>query len=131
MANNVMELNTSMTMNDIHDIAILIYKQNALQIDRDITKAYFHAVQGTLREPELELNPVHRFVCPRQVQSFMLAKSETLTTNFDVNDEQQRFICSELLIERLQEMKEQIGIYEEQLDDKKQSLVDFTTQMND
>ncbi|CAF1316459.1 unnamed protein product [Adineta steineri] len=133
MANNVMELNKSLTMNDIHDITMLIYKNNALQIDRDITKAYFHAVQGTLREPELELNPVQRSVCPRQVQSFMLAKSKTTTstTSFDVNDEQQRFSCSELLLERLQEMKEQMGIYEEQLDDKKQSLVDFTTQMND
>ncbi|CAF1203482.1 unnamed protein product [Adineta steineri] len=134
MVNNVIELNKLMTINDIHDIAMLIYKKNALQIDRDITKAYFHAVQGTLREPELELNPVKRSVLPRQVQSFMLAKSKTTTTSttsFDVNDEQQIFICSELLIERVLEIKEKISIYEEELDDKKKSLVDFTTQMED
>ncbi|CAF1435315.1 unnamed protein product, partial [Rotaria sordida] len=168
MSKSITNLTKSISIDDIHDIAMLLYKKAALHINRDITKAYFHSVQGTLKEPELEANQVNRSVWPIEAQSFMLAKMESMktknkptttstttpttkttttttttaktttatttttkTTALDINDEKLRSICSDLLSDYVQEMKEQMSDYEEQLDEKKNSLVDLTIQMED
>ncbi|CAF4330785.1 unnamed protein product [Rotaria sp. Silwood2] len=146
MAKNIAKINKCINVLDIHDLAMLFYKKASLHIDRDITKAYFHSVQGTLKEPDIESCEVKRSVWPPQVQSFMSTKQQAMketpmpistettmatTSTWDIDDPQQSFNCSDLLLEQIQKMKEQIDIYQEQIDDKKNSLLGFTTQIED
>ena len=132
MAKTITKAISSIRINDIQQLAILMYQIATVQIDRYMMKVYLHSVQGTLKESlniPIEMN---RRVWPIQVQSLMLTHHKSTTSTMDTHtEEEEQMACEQLLHKHLQDMKEQIQDYEKQLNAKKQTLNDFTTNVEE
>lgn len=144
---------TTFNINDIQEIALLMYRIAAMEIRRCVTKVYLKSVTGTLKESECTLVEVDRRVWPIQVKSLMLthqksAASPTTTTatttttenitpnashaiTVEIIDENQQIICEKLLQQQIKDMRQEIELFKKQLTDKKNSLNGFTTQMEE
>ena len=128
----------TMSLNDLQQVAVLIHQKYALDLDRQIMKAYFHSVKGTLKETECDLVKVDRRVWPAQVKSLVLAQQKSTNTTTMTSDttatmdtvtEYEQIVCENLLHQRIREMQQQIQQYQKQLGEKKNSLIGFTSAM--
>ncbi|CAF4015360.1 unnamed protein product, partial [Rotaria sp. Silwood1] len=69
---------------------------------------------------------------PMQVQSMMSSKRESNSvTTTKSNHENTQGDCENLLHQRLQETSQQIQGFEQELTEKKQTFLEFTSTMND
>ncbi|CAF3327476.1 unnamed protein product [Rotaria socialis] len=126
MAQTITKAISSIHINDIQQLAILMHQIATVQIDRYMMKVYLHSVQGTLKEPNYTPIEINRSVWPIQVQSLMLTHHKS-TTSMEIHTEEEQTTCEQLLHQHLQDMKEKIQDYEQQLNVKKQTLNDFTS----
>ncbi|CAF3104674.1 unnamed protein product [Rotaria sp. Silwood2] len=126
----------TINMNDIQQLALIMHQAGALHLNKEITTIYLQSVTGTLTEPEGDLTKIDRRVWPMQVQSLMLTKRKllpttTADTTTETSQDDQQADCEKLLHERLEEMNHQIEYYQRQLIETKNSLVGFTSTMNE
>ncbi|CAF1279138.1 unnamed protein product [Rotaria sordida] len=129
---NIIKNIQSISMNDIQKLALLIHQVATFRLKREITTVYLQSVTGTLMEPNNDLIEVDRRVCPIQVQSLMLTdkkvKSKTTT---ETNQDDQQAACEDLLRERLEETNLEIDLAQSELIQKKNSLLEFTYDMDE
>ncbi|CAF5181359.1 unnamed protein product, partial [Rotaria magnacalcarata] len=74
MAQTITKTTTSISINNIRQLALFIHQAASVRIDREVMKAYLHSVMGTLKQSESHLIEVDRRVWPMQIQSLMLAQ---------------------------------------------------------
>jgi len=127
--------NSSITMNDLRQLAIVKHHIASLHITKEISMIYLQAGIGTLREPHyLELVPVDRRVWPKQVKSTLFERRSTTaaaTTTMEINTEGEHLECQNLVYERFQEINKKIEHYERQYEEKKSQFIDFTSHMEE
>ncbi|CAF4819073.1 unnamed protein product, partial [Rotaria socialis] len=68
MAQAITKSNSSIHINDIQQLAVLMHRIATVQIDRYMMKVYLHSVQGTLKESNYIPIEIDRRVWPIQVQ---------------------------------------------------------------
>lgn len=141
MTQTILKTVNSINMNDIQQIALIMHHKAAVHYRRELTKVYLLSVLGTLKEPECDLKEIDRRVWPIQVKSLMLTHCQsttstdisttamTTTTNTEMLSQEEHLSCENLLRQQLQEMKQQIIQYEQELDEKKNSLTEYTPDM--
>jgi|GEM_PF-4126390 len=102
----------SITINDIQDIALLLYHIADTNILKQIKLTYYQSGTGTLREPEPESILIDRRVWPTQVTSLMIAKriKDGITVKKTAEDD--HIDCVNLLREYFQEMDDKIEQYQ-------------------
>jgi hypothetical protein len=119
---------SSISINDIQQVAILKHNIADLDIQKQISTIYLRSGTGKLREPEVELIAVDRRVWPIQVKSAVSAQPSNMSrTTMEMNEEDQHHAYEELVHCRLQEMNEKIEQYQIQLDEMKSGLIGFTS----
>ncbi|CAF3440255.1 unnamed protein product [Rotaria socialis] len=132
MAQTITKSNSSIHINDIQQLAVLMHRIATVQIDRYMMKVYLHSVQGTLKESNYIPIEIDRRVWPIQVQSLMLTHHKsTASMEIHTKEEDEQMVCEQLLHQHLQDMKEKIQDYEQQLNVKKQTLNDFTSNVEE
>jgi hypothetical protein len=123
---------SSISINDIQQVAILKHNIADLDIQKQISTIYLRSGTGKLREPEVELIAVDRRVWPIQVKSAVSAQPSNMSrTTMEMNEEDQHHAYEELVHCRLQEMNEKIEQYQIQLNEMKSGLIDFTSTMEE
>ncbi|CAF2104344.1 unnamed protein product [Rotaria magnacalcarata] len=60
MAQNITKAISSISMNDIQQVALLMHQVAAARMNREMMKVYLHSVKGTLKEPECDLVDIDR-----------------------------------------------------------------------
>ncbi|CAF4071230.1 unnamed protein product [Rotaria sordida] len=131
MMKNIMKNVQSISMNDIQKLALLMHQVAALRLKREIITIYLQSVTGTLMEPECDLIEADRRVWSMQVQSLMLQKKAKSKTTTEANQNNQQAACEDRLHERLEEINLEIDLSEGELIQKKNSLLEFTSIMNE
>ncbi|CAF4608751.1 unnamed protein product, partial [Rotaria sp. Silwood2] len=138
MAQNTIKTIHSISTNDIQQLAVSIHHIAAFHIQKQITEIYLKSVTGTLQESENDLIEVDRRVWPMQVKSFLLTHrkltmtpSPIVTTIMETHTEDEQLICEQILHQRLQDMNQNIEHYQRQLNEKKNSLIGFTSTMEE
>jgi hypothetical protein len=123
---------SSISINDIQQVAILKHNIADLDIQKQISTIYLRSGTGKLREPEVELIAVDRRVWPIQVKSAVSAQPSNMSrTTMEMNEEDQHHAYEELVHCRLQEMNEKIEQYQIQLNEMKSGLIGFTSTMEE
>jgi hypothetical protein len=123
---------SSISINDIQQVAILKHNIADLDIQKQISTIYLRSGTGKLREPEVELIAVDRRVWPIQVKSAVSAQPSNMSrTTMEMNEEDQHHAYEELVHCRLQEMNEKIEQYRIQLNEMKSGLIGFTSTMEE
>ena len=134
---NVMHTATSMTLDDLRQVAILIHQIAELRIDKQIKTTYLQSGTGTLTDSEPELTKLDRRVWPTQVKSKMLEQykkdnmNRTTTSTVKMTEEDEHRHCEEFVQQSIREMNEKMVQYQQQLDEKKSQLVDMTSTMEE
>ncbi|CAF4567457.1 unnamed protein product [Rotaria sp. Silwood2] len=138
MAQNTIRSVQSISMNDVQQLALSMHHIAAFHIQKQITEIYLKSVTGTLQESENDLIEVDRRVWPMQVKSFLLTRgkltmtpSPIVTTTMETHTEDEQLICKQILQQRLQDMNQKIEHYQHQLNEKKNSLIEFTSTMEE
>ncbi|CAF4434812.1 unnamed protein product, partial [Rotaria magnacalcarata] len=132
MAQTITKTTTSISINNIQQLALFIHQAASVRIDREVMKAYLHSVMSTLKQSESHLIEVDRRVWPMQIQSLMLAKQKTATTTACASiTEDQQADCEKHLHQRLIEMNEKIQYHQSQFNEKKNNLIGFTSNIEE
>ncbi|CAF2084607.1 unnamed protein product [Rotaria magnacalcarata] len=134
MAQTITKAVSSIHINDIQQLAMLMHRIATVEIDRYMMKIYLHSVQGTLKESNYTHMEINRRVWPIQVQSLMLTHRKSTTSteiHIEEEEEDEQMVCEQLLHQHLQDMKEKIQDYEQQLNVKKHTLNDFTSNIEE
>ncbi|CAM4985770.1 unnamed protein product [Rotaria socialis] len=128
MAQTITKTTTSISINSIQQLALFIHQAASVRTDREVMKAYLHSVMGTLKQSESHLIEVDRRVWPIHVQSLMLTQHKAATTTACASvTEDQQADCEKHLHQRLIEMNEKIQYHQNQFNEKKNNLIDFTS----
>ncbi|CAF4640625.1 unnamed protein product [Rotaria socialis] len=128
MAQTITKTASSININNIQQLALFMHRAVNVRIDREIMKAYLHSVMGTLKQSESHLIEVDRRVWPIYVQSLMLTQHKATTTTACASvTEDQQADCEKHLHQRLIEMNEKIQYHIKQFNEKKNNLIDFTS----
>ena len=126
---------SSISVDDLQLIALLMHRIAALYIQKQITHVYLRSGTGKLRQPAGDLMDIDRRVWPVQVTSAMVTKrakanpSSATAITADTDGDQLEY--ESLVNERLQEIKQQMKAYKQQLDEKKSQLMKFTPEMEE
>lgn len=137
MTKKLIKTKSSITLNDVQQVAIIMHQIGALRIKKQTAIVYLQSVTGELKEQEYDFSGVDRRVWPIQVKSLMLThhkSTKTTTTNATkaaMDGENVQRVCENLLHQQLQEMNRQIEHLQKQFDEKKNSLIGFTSTMED
>ena len=134
---NVMHTATSMTLDDLRQVAILIHQIAELCIDKQIKTTYLQSGTGILTDSEPELTKLGRRVWPTQMKSKMLEQykkdnmNRTTTPTVKMTEEDEPRHCEEFVQQCTREMNEKMVQYQQQLDEKESQLVDMTSTMEE
>jgi hypothetical protein len=131
MIQKAMDTASSVEMNDLRQIAILMHQIADIQIQKQITNIYLLSGTGKLRGIETDLMDIDRRVWPMQVKSALIAKpsKQKMATLVETKKEVEHRECENLVHERLQEMNGKMEQYQRQLNEKKSHLTGFTLSM--
>lgn len=135
MITKITTSNKTISMNDIQEIALFKHQVAALLMKQDITETYLRSIKGTLTEYDFDLVDIDRCVWPVEVKSLMLTHRKRLasanavaTSNeLDINDKNVQRVCEDLLQQHLKERNEQIQELKSRLEAKKQSLMAYSS----
>lgn len=114
------EAASSMTMEDIQQLALVIYRLSLIRIHKQITMIYLKSGTGILNDPGPELVPVDRCVWPAVVQSALPPTNNTQDT---------QTACEQLVYDRLQRLDRKLTYYEEEFNYQKSCIIGFTEAM--
>jgi hypothetical protein len=132
MAQTITKTTTSISINNIQQLALFMHRAANVRIDREVMKAYLHSVMGTLKQSESDLIEVDRRVWPIQVQSIMLTQQKAATTTgYASVTEDQQTDCENLFHQRLIDMNEKIQYHQNQFNEKKNNLIGFTSNIEE
>lgn len=135
MAINSIKSIKTITINDIQQVAFLKHRMVAVSIRKDITETYLRSVKGILNQHDCDIVEIDRRVWPVEVESLMLthrkSTATTTTTETDMNQENVQMVCENLLQQHLKEIQEQTQQLEKKLNDKTNSLVGFSSMLNE
>ncbi|CAF4744805.1 unnamed protein product [Rotaria sp. Silwood2] len=138
MAQNIIKTIHSINMNDIQQTAVSMHHIAAFHVEKQVTEICLKTVTGTLQESENDLIEVDRRVWPMQVKPFLLTRGKLTmvpipiaTTTMETHTEDEQLICKQILQQRLQDMNQKIEHYQQQLNEKKNSLIGFTSTMEE
>ncbi|CAF1203637.1 unnamed protein product, partial [Adineta steineri] len=125
MIQKVMNTASSIDMNDLRQLALLIHHIAALNIQKQVTIVYLRSGTGKLREPEPSLTEVDRRVWPMQVKSALSEKRKQrkIVTTVQITTEDEHRDHENLVYERLQKINERIEQYQRQFNEKKRQLI--------
>lgn len=135
MITKITTSNKTISMNDIQEIALLKHQIAALLMKQDITETYLQSIKGTLTEYDFDLVDIDRCVWPVEVKSLMLTHRKRLASGnavataneLDINDKNVQRVCEDLLQQHLKERNEQIQDLKSRLEAKKQSLMAYSS----
>ena len=140
LVRTIKKSNSTIRTNDIQDIAIMKHRIAVLLIKKQITETCLQSVIGKLNVFEGDLIDVDRRVWPVQVQSMMAthrrssnaaAAATTVSTTMKTNKENEQIVCENLLHQKLKEIDQTSKQYEEQLNQKQNAVIGFTSIMED
>ncbi|UJR12991.1 hypothetical protein I4U23_000017 [Adineta vaga] len=119
----------SIDMKDLQIIALLMHRITANRIQKQINSVYLRSGTGKLDDSSFDLIEIDRRVWPKEVKSDMLAKiaQSNITTATKINSDSEQLDFENLVNERLQQINEKIEQYTQQLIDKKNHLIGFTS----
>ncbi|CAF1385303.1 unnamed protein product [Adineta steineri] len=126
MIKDVMNTISSIDIDNLRQMAQLIYQIANCGMEKDIKTIYLRSGTGTLKEPEFELTEIDRCVWPKQVISKVVKKS---TTAIEMNQSHELVDYEKFVREHLQEIENKIKEYQCQLDEKKSHVVGFTSRI--
>ncbi|CAF4160822.1 unnamed protein product, partial [Adineta steineri] len=129
MIQKVMNTASSIDMNDLRQLALLIHHIAALNIQKQVTIVYLRSGIGKLRESEPSLTEVDRRVWPMQVTSALAEKRKQgkIATTVQISTEDEHRDHENLVNERLQQINERIEQYQRQFNEKKNQLIGLTS----
>ncbi|CAF1316658.1 unnamed protein product [Adineta steineri] len=129
MIQKVMNTASSIDMNDLRQLALLIHHIAAVNIKRQVTIVYLRSGIGKLRESEPSLTEVDRRVWPMQVKSALAEKRKQgkIVTTVQISTEDEHRDHENLVYERLQQINERIEQYQRQFNEKKRQLIGLTS----
>ncbi|CAF1408279.1 unnamed protein product [Adineta steineri] len=129
MIQKVMNTASSIDMNDLRQLALLIHHIAALNIQKQVTIVYLRSGTGKLRESEPSLTEVDRRVWPMQVKSAIAEKRKQgkIVTTVQISTEDEHRDHENLVYERLQQINKTIEQYQRQFNEKKSQLIGLTT----
>ncbi|CAF4595707.1 unnamed protein product [Rotaria sp. Silwood2] len=138
MAQNTIRSVQSISMNDVQQLALSMHHIAAFHIQKQITEIYLKSVTGALQASENDLIEMDRRVWPMKVKSFLLTQCKltmapitTVITTTETHTEDEQVICEQILHQRLQDINQKIEHYQQQLNEKKNSLIGFTSTMEE
>lgn len=119
---------TTITMDEIQELALFIHRTAHIHFDRELMKHCLDYVCSTIGESYyvhlVNVIPLHYY--PVQVQSLMMNYQKRMTSIIDTCINEQA-IYKQLIQQRLKAMCNQIEQYQKELIDKKMSLLDRWT----
>ena len=152
MARNILKTNSTITIHDIQQLALFIHQKAVIHSRRELIKVYLLSIMGKLQQTDYDSMDIDRRFWPIQVQSLLLnhrklssttadtaaaaaAATTTITTTTTtvtgtISTEEQ-LACQNTLQEQLREMKEEIERYQQLFDEKKNSLTELTSTMEE
>ena len=129
MARNILKRNSTITMHDIQQLALIIHQKAVIHSRRKLIKVYLLSIMGKLQQTDYDsMNIVRRF-WPMQVQLLLLnhrkpslttadvivvaaaTTTTTVTTSTTVTDTittEEQLACQNTLQDQLREMEEEI-----------------------
>ena len=149
MARNILKTNSTITIHDIQQLALFIHQKAVIHSRRELNKVYLLSIMGKLQQTDYDSMDIDRRFWPMQVQSLLLNLREsssttvdtaaattkitttTSTTVTDMISTEEQLACQNTLQEQLREMKEEIERYPQLFDEKKNSLTEFTSTMEE
>lgn len=126
---NLLATVNSISIHDLQYIALCIHRLAALDIQKQVTNVYYKSGTGTLKDLGPELVAIDRRVWPAQVKADWSARHATNTTVTELNVEDQHRVYENHVRQRFEEMTRQTDQYEQDLEDKKKQLSEFTLMM--
>ena len=145
MARNILKTNSTITMHDIEQLALFIHQKAVIHSRRELIKVYLLSIMGKLQQTDYDSMDIDRRFWPVQVQSLLLNRRKsssstttntaatttitttTSTTVTDMISTEEQLACQNTLQEQLREMKEEIKRYQQLFNEKKNSLIDLTS----
>jgi hypothetical protein len=126
MLDNVINSTTTITIEDLRQLAILKHKIAVVSMDKERWTVYLKSGTGQWETAESRKTNVDRRVWPECVKTIMLS-GLWVTTNGDEAYKQN--LCEEIVSERLRDIKETIAQYQREFGVKKDRLLGFTDEM--
>ncbi|UJR34546.1 hypothetical protein I4U23_027323 [Adineta vaga] len=119
----------SIDVKDLQIIALLMHRITTNRIQKQINTVYLRSGTGKLDDSSFDLIEIDRRVWPKEVRSGILGKSaqSNITTATEINSDSEQLDYENLANERLQQIHEQFEQYTQQLIDKKNHLIGFTS----
>ena len=151
MARNILKTNSIITIDDIQQLALFIHQKAVIHSRRELIKVYLLSMMGKLQQTDYDSMDIDRRFWPIQVQSLLLNRRKsssttadtaaaatttittttTSTTVTDMISTKEQLACQNTLQEQLREMKEEIERYQQLFDEKKNSLTELTSTMEE
>ena len=147
MARNILKTNSTITIDDIQQLALFIHQKAVIHSRRELIKVYLLSIMGKLQQTDYDSMDIDRRFWPIQVQSLLLNRRKsssttadtaatttittTSTTVTDMISTEEQLACQNTLQEQLREMKEEIERYQQLFDEKKNSLTELTSTMEE
>jgi hypothetical protein len=126
MLGKVINSTTTITVEDLRQLAILKHKIVVINMDKELWTVYLKSGTGQWETSESRKTNVDRRIWPECVKTIMLSELGG-TTNGD--EAYQQNLCEEIVSERLQDIKETIVQYQIELDGNKDCLPGFADEM--
>ena len=149
MVRNILKTNSTITLHDIQQLALFIHQKAVIHSRRELIKVYLLSIMGKLQQTDYDSMDIDRRFWPVQVQSLLLNRRKSSSTTADtaatttttttttsttvtgtISTEEQ-LACQNTLQEQLREMKEEIERYQQLFDEKKNSLTELTSTMEE
>ena len=153
MARSILKTNSTITIHDIQQLALFIHQKAVIHSRSELIKVYLLSIMGKLQQTDYDSMDIDRRFWPIQVQSLLLNRRKsssmtadtaaaamttittttttTSTTVTDMISTEEQLACQNTLQEQLREMKEEIERYQQLFDEKKNSLTELTSTMEE
>ena len=123
MKDHIINSATTITVEDLRQLAILKHKIAITKLDKDLWTVYFKSGTGQWETLESKTTNVDRRLWPEQIKKLMPPSTQTTI----VIDEQN--ICENIVHEGLQDIDKTIEQYQFDFVEKKKCLIGFTDEM--
>jgi len=123
MTHHIMNTATTITVEDLRQLAILKHKIAVINIDKELWTVYLKSGTGQWKTPESGKTNVDRRIWPIQVKKMMSSKKSNTIVTREERDEEK--ICETIVHEYLEELNNIIEQYQNEFDKKKNYLMGY------
>lgn len=126
MMKHVIPVLTTMSLEDLRDLAILKHKIQAVHLRQQLWNTYLKAGQGQYETPTTKTTTVNRCVWSRSIRNNLSTKSNKSNLN-EVKDD--TILCHQMALEKLQDLYEMFQKYQCEYQTKKTGFIEYTEEI--